>query len=180
MNEYAIVELENKNKFVILDSFKYEGKKYFLLVDIYDEQLGEDVKICIYNEKMNYFEKIVDEDEYNFVADVFNNKLEKQRFIYSELNKINFSKMVKLTITNVDGFNYEFKDEHGNKVQKSIDFYVQNKPKVGDSIYMTKNVVKEINIFQYGQINYFNKINDDEIIKVVNKKSEYFLQRYYG
>ena len=61
-----------------------------------------------------------------------------------------------------------------------IDFYVQNKPKVGDSIYMTKNVVKEINIFQYGQINYFNKINDDEIIKVVNEKSEYFLQRYYG
>lgn len=180
MNEYAIVELENKNKFVILDSFKYEGKKYFLLVDIHGEDLGEEVRVCIYNEKMNYFEKIDDEDEYNFVADVFNNKLEKQSAIYSELQNIDFKKMVKLIVVSSDGFNYEFKDEHGNKVQKNIDFYVQNKPKVGDSIYMTKNVVKEINIFQYGQINYFNKINDDEIIKVVNEKSEYFLQRYYG
>ena len=63
---------------------------------------------------------------------------------------------------------------------RNIEFYLENKPKINDYIYISKEVINENNVLQYGYIKDLNNINNNEIIKVVSSDNEYYYQRYYG
>lgn len=180
MNEYVVIELENNIKYAVIDILEYNNKKYFLVSKVLDGSIVEgEYKLCIYNETKNYFDRIDNEEEHNFIMAMFERKLEKQRKVEEKLNNINYEEMIKLRIINIDGYNYTLESINGKRVIKHIDFYIQNKPKINSYIYMSRKVLEEKNIFQYGIINDLNNISVDEIIKIVDDK-EYFLQRYYG
>lgn len=84
----------------------------------------------------------------------------------------------KLQIININRCNYTLLDNDNKQVEVSIIFY-EFKPKVNDFIYLDEKIIKEINIYNFGPIKDKN-IKDDEIIKIIRDKEEYYLQRYYG
>lgn len=181
MKEYIMLEFEDGNKCAIIDKIEYNSKNYFLVSNILsNKKLSNTFKICIYNEKNNILEDIEDEEEYNLIKTIFDKKIEKQKIIDENLSKINFEEMEKLKITGINIFEYVLQKQNGEIITKNIEFYIKNKPEVNEYIYMSKDIVKEINIFQYGIINNVEKINENEIIQVITANGKYYLQRYYG
>lgn len=181
MKEYIMLEFEDGTKCAIIDKFEYNNKNYFLVSKVLnDKKISEVFNICIYNEKNNILENIEDEEEYNLIKTIFDKKIENQRIMDENLSKINFEEMEKLKITSINNFEYVLQKQNGEIITKNIEFYVKNKPEVNEYIYMSKDIVKEINIFQYGIINNMEKINEKEIIQVITSKGKYYLQRYYG
>ena len=92
--------------------------------------------------------------------------------------------MIKLRIINKNNLLYTLLDIEGNEYDKHIEFIGDKIPQMGDYIYLTKRILNEINIFCYGPLNsiYSKKdnVNKHELMKVVTKDGEYYLQRYYG
>ena len=90
--------------------------------------------------------------------------------------------MKRLKIIKKEEYNYTLEDDALNKYDKNITFYNIDSPNVGDYLYMTDNVLKEVNIFSYGKIDDSNmdNISKDELIKVETKDKEYYLKRLYG
>ena len=75
--------------------------------------------------------------------------------------------------------NYTFENINKETITKNINFDKKT-PQLNDIVYLPKEIVNEINIFQYGPIYDLNNLNTNEVIKVETKTEEYFLQRYYG
>lgn len=182
MKSYPIVELENGNECTIIDMVEYGNKKYFSLIKINQDELSldDEIIICIYNEINNYFEEIKNNEEYIFIQEIFKERLKEKQDINYTLKQIETNYLIKLKIVEIEGYNYILETAEGKRVSKNINFYIKNKPTLNNYIYMSKNIINEINLFQYGDIINFNDINPDEIIKIENEKEEYFLQRYYG
>ena len=92
--------------------------------------------------------------------------------------------MIKLKVINIERYNYILENNEFKKYIKHIEFYGDKKPNIGDYIYLPNNVLEEVNLFAYGPIKgkYAKQenITEDELIKVVTKDEEYYLQRYYG
>jgi len=177
MKGYITIELENNSEFVIVDMIEYYKKKYFLVVSVIEEEtkIGDKFQACIYDEQKNSLKEITSQEEYNFVFSIFESRLEKQ-------NKINemLKNMIKMKIVGIEGYNYILETVTGHKLEKNIEFYIKNNPPINSYIYMSKNIINEVNIFQYGKIYDLNRITEDEIIKIEIGETEYFLQRYYG
>ena len=182
MKEYAIIELENGSKYAVIDTMEKGIKKYFLVAVVSNDEkvVDNEFKVCIYNEYRNYFEKIENEEEYDLIMSLFEERLEQQKELDDTLENINNAHLIKLKIINIDGYNYTLEDERGNSVIKNIEFYIENKPKIGGYIYMSEKVIKEKNIFTYGKIYDYKSIKADEIIKIETNEEKLFLQRYYG
>lgn len=180
MNEYIVLELEDNSKYVVIDTFEYQSKEYFLVTRVLDEETIVDNKfnICIYNSDKNCFEKIENNEELEFMTLIFQKKLDKQKNIEEMLDKILFTEMEKLRIIDIRDYDYIFQKENGQILTKNIEFY-KKQPKVNDCIFISKIILNE-NVLQYGIINDLNNINENEIIKVITENEEYYLQRYYG
>ncbi len=89
--------------------------------------------------------------------------------------------MKMLIIKQVNEYDYLFVDKEGKRYSLNIEFYTDNKPVVGDIIYFADEVLKEKNIFAFGEVFNDPNVEEKDIIKVVkNDGSEYYLQRYYG
>lgn len=173
MKKYSQIELDNGNKYVIIDMLDYDNKRYMLLTKIInnDIDIDKNFDICECDVENNYFKYVNNEEIYNSIKAIFLERL--SNYSYSEFETVNF---IKLKVIDIDGYNYKFETEDGKIVIKNIDFYADIKVEVNDYVYMLESTVLEENIFQYGPI--IN--NKDEIIKIINGSKEYYLQRYYG
>lgn len=94
--------------------------------------------------------------------------------------------MIKLKIIKVDEeFDYYLIDNTNKKYHLNMEFYgLDNRPKVNDYIYLSKILLDENNLYNFGVIDgQYSKnvdVNEKEIIKIVSGDREYYLQRYYG
>lgn len=182
MKEYVVLELENGSKCVVVDMLEYLNKKYFLVTQLSqdEKEIDDEFKLCIYNEERNYFEKINNEQEHDYIMSIFDERLEKQKEVDEIFNGVDTQNMIKLRVVNINGYDYTLESPTGERVVKNIEFYVENKPKINNYIYISKKVVEEPIMLQYGLVNDVNHINTNEIIKLIDDGKEYFYQRYYG
>lgn len=174
MNDYLIIKLKNNKELIIIDRIKYSNQIYFLCID--KTKNSESVfEIFKYNEKTNNLMIIEDMQEHDVVLLIFKERQEKHS------KKITFlQKLTKMRIVSINNTNYTLENEQGMEVIKTIIFKTSKMPKINDYIYISKSILKETNIFEYGEIYNFSNMDENEIIKVESNNYEYFLQRYYG
>ena len=87
--------------------------------------------------------------------------------------------MKKLTIEKIENSLITLKDEYNNTYQKNFILYDIEKPKEKDIMMIPESILKEQNIFNFGKVDETH-IKKDELIKIINKEKEYYIQRYYG
>ncbi len=99
--------------------------------------------------------------------------------------------MKKLTIINIDNYEYTLKDKNDLNYNFNLEFQnIKIKPKVGDYFYMSdellnKNYQEYSNTYTFGPLGslYGKTINDEnnpDIIKLQIDNESLYLQRYYG
>lgn len=89
--------------------------------------------------------------------------------------------MIKLKVMGIDMYNNYTLENNNNKYNLVINFYGDNIPTIGDFIYLPEEILENINIYNFGPINNnISTISEEEIIKIITKNKEYYLQRYYG
>ena len=91
--------------------------------------------------------------------------------------------MIKLLIKSIEPYAYILSD-NTKEYRVHLEFLdLEKKPKVGDYLYLPENIISEPNNYTFGLIGaIYAKKKDikDDILKVVGKDYEYYLQRYYG
>ena len=91
--------------------------------------------------------------------------------------------MIKLLIKSIEPYAYILSD-NTKEYRVHLEFLgLEKKPEVGDYLYLPENIINEPNNYTFGLIGgIYTKKKDikDDIIKVVGKDYEYYLQRYYG
>lgn len=99
--------------------------------------------------------------------------------------------MIKLKIVNIENYKYNLEDEDKHNYVISLEFFdIGEKPKVGDYIYINKELLNSkyegySTSYTFGSLeNKYGKedisINDIDVIKVVLEKMEIYLKRLYG
>lgn len=88
--------------------------------------------------------------------------------------------MKKLRIIDINYTDYTLVDKNNREYVVNIKFYIDEKVKVGDIIFLPKSVLKEVNCYAYGPLNSKKNINDEDIIKLITSRNNYYLERYYG
>lgn len=175
MKEYNLIELTNGNRYIIVDMLNVTPNKYFLLAKINELYIDNHFNICIYDENTNSFSEIVEESEYNYFKEMFNNRLSELR---KELEKIKITKpnILKLKVIRINGDNYTFEKIDGSMLVMNIEIYGDLKLKINDYIYIKEETTEENITVRFGSI-YTDKT---EIIKIISDNNTYYLQRYYG
>ena len=87
--------------------------------------------------------------------------------------------MIKLLIKSIEPYAYILSD-NTKEYRVHLEFLDLE---VGDYLYLSENIINEPNNYTFGLIGgIYAKKKDikDDIIKVVGKDYEYYLQRYYG
>ena len=96
--------------------------------------------------------------------------------------------MIKVIITEIDGYNYTLKDNKDKSYKINIEFYgLSNNPTINDVIYINEKLLQEVENKpvsfgpldeKYGKnINYNN---DTDIICITTKEGNIYLKRFYG
>ena len=94
--------------------------------------------------------------------------------------------MVKLEIVNNDNYEYELKDEEGNKYNFNLEFFdIKEKPKKGDYIYLSKELINNNTSYTFGNLESpygreKGSLDKIDIIKVIVNNVEIYLKRLYG
>ena len=99
--------------------------------------------------------------------------------------------MTKLKIVDKKNYEYNLEDENNNKYNLVLDFFdIKDKPKIGDYIYMRKDLLNPkydgySTRYVFGNLeNKYGKenisIDDIDVIKVVMDDLEIYLKRLYG
>lgn len=89
--------------------------------------------------------------------------------------------MEKLKVITISNNDYVLIDNNKKKYKLNMIFEDTEQLKIGDYIYISNNILTELNIFTFGPINYLdNNITTNDLIKVITLNKEYYLQRYYG
>lgn len=86
--------------------------------------------------------------------------------------------MKELMIEKIQGCSYTLKDENGNTYIKDFIFYTEV-PKENDTMIIPENILEEVNVFNFGQVDE-NNIKKEELIKIITEEKEYYIQRIYG
>ncbi len=87
--------------------------------------------------------------------------------------------MRKVIIKEISGNNYTLIDNLDNCYILNILFYSKYKPVVNDIIYLNEKILDENNLFVFDDIK-SDKKDLDNMIKIIHKKNEYYLQRIFG
>ena len=91
--------------------------------------------------------------------------------------------MIKLSIKSIEPYAYILENDQ-KEYRMHLNFKgIEKKPKVGDYLYMSDNLVVELGDYTFGLIGgVYSKKKDIkyDIIKIVGQDYEYYLQRYYG
>ena len=95
--------------------------------------------------------------------------------------------MKKVVINKIDKYQYELKDIDNRIYHFNIEFYnLEKEVKVGDSIYMSENILKEeysVLSFDTLDSNYGKNINteeDEDLIVLLVDNEKIYLKRVYG
>lgn len=88
--------------------------------------------------------------------------------------------MVKLKIIDINYTDYTLLDERGREYIVNMKFYIDKEVKVGNIIYLPKSVLKEVNSYAYGPIREKEKVDEEDLIKLITDREELYLERYYG
>ena len=99
--------------------------------------------------------------------------------------------MIKLKIVDKKNYEYNLEDDNNNKYNLVLDFFdIKDKPKIGDYIYMRKDLLNPkydgySTRYVFGNLeNKYGKenisIDDIDVIKVVTDNLEIYLKRLYG
>ena len=86
--------------------------------------------------------------------------------------------MTKFKVKKKDDYDYVIEDTKGSEYRINLEFYDSNID-IDDYIYMDESILKEDSFYSFGVIK-DNNIKEKDIIKVIIKGKEYYLQRYYG
>ena len=177
MKEYTMIELNNGNKYIIVDMLNFDTKKYFLLAKVIldDNDIDDYFDICIYNDISKSFTEIEDEYEYNSIKDIFNNILNQLKKELDKIENIELT-IIKLKVIDINNDDYTFEKVDGTKLNMNIEIYGDLKLQINDYIYIKEDTTKENITIRFGSI-YTDKT---EIIKIVRDNRVYYLQRYYG
>ena len=176
MKNYVMVELKNDERFVIVDTLDYDNKKYFLLARVLNEvDVDNEFEIYYYNGETNSFDELENELEYNYVKDLFSNRLNElgKRI---EIEDNNVSNIIKLRVVDIKDYYYTFEKVTGEIINMDIEVFGNFKIQVNDNVYMLEDTTKETITVRFGTV-----ISDEtEIIKIIRGEESYYLQRYYG
>ena len=87
---------------------------------------------------------------------------------------------MKLTIKEVDNYNYTFTDDNGKIYSFNIEFYSNYKPQINDILYIDDNLIKDTNLYAFDEV--YDAVNFDmkDFIKIVSNDESYYFQRRYG
>ena len=176
MKNNVMLELKNDERFVIVDTLDYDNKKYFLLARALNEvDVDSEFEIYYYNSETNSFDELENELEYNYVKDLFSNRLvELGKRIEIEDN--NVSNIIKLRVVDIKDYYYTFEKVTGEIINMDIEVFDNFKIQVNDYVYMLEDTTKETITVRFGTV-----ISDEtEIIKIIRGEEAYYLQRYYG
>lgn len=88
--------------------------------------------------------------------------------------------MKKVRIIKIDGYNHELIDNDNKRYIKNIKFNTIYKPQVNDIIYLSKDMLDEINIFSFIEKPDRDNIKESEIIKIISGDKQYYYIRQYG
>lgn len=88
--------------------------------------------------------------------------------------------MIKLEIIDINYTDYTLVDDHGRQYIVNMKFYIDGEVKVGNIIYLPKKILKEVNSYAYGPIREQEKVEEEDLIKLITDKEELYLERYYG
>lgn len=85
--------------------------------------------------------------------------------------------MKKLKVIKIDNYLYTLEDEDKNIYVINIEF-IDTDINIGDYLYISNEVLEENNLYTYGPIEKESDIKD--LVKVIKKDKDEYLQRYYG
>ena len=88
--------------------------------------------------------------------------------------------MKKLIVKEINNYDYIFVDSNNKEYMLNIEFYTDNKPSKNDIVFIPDEILNEKNLFSFGDIYDDPNRSEEDMIKVVTKDGEYYLQRYYG
>ena len=90
--------------------------------------------------------------------------------------------MLKLEIIAINNFDYMLRDvDTLKRYNLNLEFYNTLMPNIHDLLYIDEDIIRENTFYTFGKINKKdNNIKDKDLIKIVSKDNEYYLQRYYG
>lgn len=180
MRENFIIELSNGEKYTIIDTIEYNKETYFLITRTSTDEtkISEQFEICKYDRINNNFDKIEYEDEYEYIKQLFDKRLEQEKLELSIISKIDFDELLKIEVIGVKKYDYKLKYED-KTITKNIEFYSKTKPQVGDFIYLSR-VTLEDDVLTYGHIHNINELNHNNIIVIEKAEKRAYLVRYYG
>ena len=87
--------------------------------------------------------------------------------------------MKKVKVIKIDNYDYSLLGDDATYI-KNIEIYSNKKLKINDIIYVSEKILNENNLFAFTDLFQDNIILKDDIIKVISKDDEYYLQRIYG
>lgn len=87
--------------------------------------------------------------------------------------------MQKVVIKEIHDNNYILVNKN-EKYIKNIEFVSEYKPKVNDIIYLSEEILNEINLFLFTELNNHSNINEKDLIKIISGENEYYFIRQYG
>ena len=88
--------------------------------------------------------------------------------------------MRKVKIVYKDNYDYILEDINGSKYNLNISFIGDVVPGVNDYIYLSDDILREVNIYTFGPLKDDINLSDSDIIKAIIGDCEYYFQRYYG
>ena len=180
MNEYILIQLSNNKKYIIIDKLNIKKKEYVLTVEAsHDEKINNTVlKIFIYNEVNNTLDEIFNQEEYEYLEELFNKRLNNKLLEINILKDVNTDNLIKLKIKNINNNKYIL-DYNNELIEKYFEFYTKTKPEVEDYIYMSKNLLNE-GLLSFGYIIDNNNLFTDDLLILQNKSNKIYYRRYYG
>lgn len=180
MKEYLIVELETGNEVVVIDSLFYNDTEYFFTAKIINSNMdiSDDFDIQIYDNNSNTLLLVSDESIDAEIRQLFEERLEENIQEYQIMKYIDSNSFVKLKVLDVN--NTLYKMEYNDRlIEKYMHFYDCVSPKVGDDLYISKNLIDE-NVLSYGPVGKLDILYNDEVILLVSSEYRYYYKRYYG
>ena len=180
MRERLIIELSNGIKYTIIDAIEYNSNKYFLLTQVSKDEtmVSEELEICRYDIKNNNFDQITDIEEYTIIKKLFDERISQEKIELNIIQRIDFDELIKLEVISVRKYDYKFR-YNDRIIHKNIEFYSKTKPKVGDIVYVSYNILED-DMLSFGHIKSIQEVNHNNVFVIQRNNQNIYLRRYYG